>query len=145
MGRKGFHRQVLERTVAQGYEEARIDGTIYSLNPIPKLARFREHDVEIIIGKWKRFSKDEEVELAGVVDEALAVGDGQLVAWGGNENEVFYSRRLTCGRCYLGMPSLDPRLFSLTVDTAPVTDAKALAAGEVLLTATFVRHAKVLA
>ena len=112
MGRKGFHRQVLERAVAQGYEEARIDGTIYSLNPIPKLARFREHDVEIVIGKWKRFSKDEEVELAGVVDEALAVGDGQLVARGGNKNEVFYSRRLTCGRCHLGMSSLDPRLFS---------------------------------
>jgi excinuclease ABC subunit A len=112
MGRKGFHRQVLERAVAQGYEEARIDGKIYSLNPIPKLARFREHDVEIVIRKWKRFSKDGEVELAGVVDETLAVGDGQLVAFGGNKNEVFYSRRLTCGRCHLGMPSLDPRLFS---------------------------------
>ncbi|MGW8220535.1 MAG: excinuclease ABC subunit UvrA [Syntrophobacteria bacterium] len=112
MGRKGFHRQILERAVAQGYEEARIDGKIYSLNPIPKLARFREHDVEIVIGKWKRFSKDGEVELAGVVDETLAVGDGQLVAWGGKKNEVFYSRRLTCGRCHLGMPSLDPRLFS---------------------------------
>jgi excinuclease ABC subunit A len=112
IGRKGFHRQVLERAVAQGYEEARIDGKIYSLHPIPKLARFREHDVEIVIGKWKRFSKAAEVELAGMVDETLAVGDGQLVAWGGNKNEVFYSRRLTCGRCHLGMPSLDPRLFS---------------------------------
>jgi len=112
IGRKGFHRQVLERAVAQGYEEARIDGKIYSLNPIPKLARFREHDVEIVIGKWKRFSRAGEAELAGVVDETLAVGDGQLVAWGGSKNEVFYSRRLTCGRCHLGMPSLDPRLFS---------------------------------
>ncbi|MDH3850105.1 MAG: excinuclease ABC subunit UvrA, partial [Deltaproteobacteria bacterium] len=98
--------------VAQGYEEARIDGKIYSLNPIPKLARFQEHDVDIVIRKWKRFSKDGEVGLAGVVDETLAVGDGQLVAWGGNKNEVFYSRRLTCGRCHLGMPSLDPRQFS---------------------------------
>ncbi|MDH3773315.1 MAG: excinuclease ABC subunit UvrA [Deltaproteobacteria bacterium] len=112
MGRKGFHRQILERAVAQGYEEARIDGKIYSLNPIPKLARFQEHDVEIVIRKWKRFSKAGEAELAGVVDETLAVGDGQLVAWGGNKDEVFYSRRLTCGRCHLGMPSLDPRLFS---------------------------------
>jgi excinuclease ABC subunit A len=68
--------------------------------------------VEIVIRKWKRFSKDGEVELAGVVDETLAVGDGQLVALGGIKNEVFYSRRLTCGRCHLGMPRLDPRLFS---------------------------------
>jgi excinuclease ABC subunit A len=112
IGRKGFHRQVLERAVTQGYEEARIDGKIYSLNPIPKLARFREHDVEIVIQKWKRFSRADEAELAGMVDDTLAVGDGQLVAWSGNKNEVFYSRRLTCGRCHLGMPSLDPRLFS---------------------------------
>ncbi|MGB6930162.1 MAG: excinuclease ABC subunit UvrA, partial [Syntrophobacteria bacterium] len=104
--------KILERAVAQGYEEARIDGKIYSLNPIPKLARFQEHDVEIVIRKWKRFSKAGAAELAGMVDETLAVGDGQLVAWGGNKNEVFYSRRLTCGRCHLGMPSLDPRLFS---------------------------------
>jgi excinuclease ABC subunit A len=112
IGRKGFHRQVLERAVTQGYEKARIDGKIYALNPIPKLARFREHDVEIVIQKWKRFTRADEAELAGMVDETLAVGDGQLVAWGGNKTEVFYSRRLTCGRCHLGMPSLDPRLFS---------------------------------
>lgn len=112
MGRKGFHRQVLDRAVVQGYEQVRIDGQIRSLDPMPKLTRFQEHDVEIVIRKWKRFSKKDEIELAQAVDEALAVGDGQLIAWGGDREEVFYSRRLTCGRCHRGMPSLDPRLFS---------------------------------
>jgi excinuclease ABC subunit A len=112
IGRKGFHRQILERAVIQGYEQARIDGQLLSLNPLPKLRRFQEHDVEIVIRRSERLPGKDEVQLAEAVDEALAVGDGQVVAWDGREREVFYSRRLTCGRCHLGMPSLDPRLFS---------------------------------
>jgi excinuclease ABC subunit A len=112
IGRKGFHRQILERAVVQGYDQARIDGQFLSLDPIPKLTRFQEHDVEIVIRSWRRLLKKNDIQLAEAVDEALAVGDGQVVAWGGSGKEVFYSRRLTCGRCHLGMPSLDPRLFS---------------------------------
>jgi excinuclease ABC subunit A len=112
IGRKGFHRQILERAVALGYDQARIDGHLLSLEPIPKLTRFQEHDVEIVIRRWQHLLKKNDIQLAEAVDEALALGDGQVVAWGGSEREVFYSRRLTCGRCHLGMPSLDPRLFS---------------------------------
>jgi excinuclease ABC subunit A len=82
------------------------------LEPLPNLARFREHDVAILTHQWSRLSPETELELAEAVDEALALGDGQLVAWGGGKNEVFYSRRLTCGRCHHGVPNLDPRLFS---------------------------------
>jgi len=112
LGRKGFHRQILEHAVVQGYKQARIDGQLLSLDPIPKLTRFQEHDVEIVIRRWQRLLKKNDIQLAEAVDEGLAVGDGQIVAWGGNGKETFYSRRLTCGRCHLGMPSLDPRLFS---------------------------------
>jgi len=112
IGRKGFHRQILERAVVQGYDQARIDGQFLSLDPLPKLTRFQEHDVEIVIRSWRRLLKKNDIQLAEAVDEALDVGDGQVVAWGGSGKEVFYSRRLTCGRCHLGMPSLDPRLFS---------------------------------
>ncbi|MGD8987727.1 MAG: excinuclease ABC subunit UvrA [Syntrophobacterales bacterium] len=112
LGRKGFHREILERARAQGYKQARIDGQIHPLDPLPKLARFQEHDVEIVIRQWKRFPKRAGRGVAEAVDEALAVGDGQLVAWEGGKREVFYSRRLTCGHCHLGIPSLDPRLFS---------------------------------
>ena len=112
MGRKGFHRQVLIQAGDQGYKEARIDGRICPLEPLPKLERFREHDVDIVIRKWRGLSKQADLELAGAVDEALAVGEGQVVGWDGGNTEVFYSRRLTCGRCQKGIPSLDPRLFS---------------------------------
>jgi excinuclease ABC subunit A len=112
MGRKGFHRKVLGQALGQGYNKARIDGRLRSLDPIPKLARFKEHDVEIVTRQWDRFSQKVAKDLAEAVDETLGVGDGQLVAWAGSKDEVFYSRRLTCGSCHHGMPNLDPRLFS---------------------------------
>jgi excinuclease ABC subunit A len=111
-GRKGFHRQVLTRARAQGYEQARIDGRMRSLDPLPRLARFQEHEVELLVSRWACLSGAMHGELAAAVDRALAVGDGQLVAWDGNATEVFYSLRLMCGACHRGIPSLDPRLFS---------------------------------
>jgi excinuclease ABC subunit A len=110
MGRKGFHRQVLSQARARGYTEARIDGRLYGLEPLPAMARFREHSVEIVCRSWRRLSAKSDV--AQAVDETLGVGEGTLIAWDGGSGERFYSRRLMCGRCHQGMPPLDPRLFS---------------------------------
>ncbi len=110
MGRKGFHRQVLSRARTRGYTEARIDGRLYGLKPLPGLERFREHTVEIVCRSWQRLSTKSDV--AQAVDETLGVGEGTLIAWDGSRGERFYSRRLMCGRCHQGTPPLDPRLFS---------------------------------
>jgi excinuclease ABC subunit A len=110
MGRKGFHRQVLSQARARGYSEARIDGRLRGLKPLPTLERFREHTVEIVCWSWKRLSPRSDVTQA--VDETLGLGEGTLVAWDGGNKERFYSRRLMCGRCHQGVPPLDPRLFS---------------------------------
>jgi excinuclease ABC subunit A len=126
MGRKGFHRQLLQRALEQGYKKVRIDGHLLSLNPIPKLTRFQEHDVEIVTHHWDRFSHEAESGLVGVVDETLALGDGQLVAWGGDNNEIFYSRRLTCSQCHHGMPHLDPRLFSFNTKHGACTSCEGI-------------------
>jgi len=48
MGRKGFHRQLLSQARARGYAEARIDGRLHGLKPLPTLERFREHTVEVV-------------------------------------------------------------------------------------------------
>lgn len=111
MGRKGFHRQVLMEARARGYRRARIDGRVRSLDPLPELARFREHDVEIVVEQWAPLTEAEN-RLAEAVDRALATGEGMVTAWDGKSEERFYSKRLTCARCHQGIPTLDPRLFS---------------------------------
>src|SRR5438270_4026537 len=48
--RKGFHTDVAEWAAKHGYEEVRADGKMYSTSEPFRLDRFREHDVEIVVG-----------------------------------------------------------------------------------------------
>src|SRR5258707_24453 len=48
--RKGFHADVAEWAARHGYAEVRADGKIYSTGARLRLDRFREHDVEIVVG-----------------------------------------------------------------------------------------------
>src|SRR5690348_12327450 len=48
--RKGFHTDVAEWASKHGYAEVRADKKIYQTSERLRLDRFREHDVEIVIG-----------------------------------------------------------------------------------------------
>ncbi len=52
-GRKGFHRELLTKLKKQGFKQVRVDGRTLSLDPVPSLDRFREHDIDAVIGKAK--------------------------------------------------------------------------------------------
>src|ERR1700743_1447981 len=55
--RKGFHTDVAEWAAKHGYAEVRADGKIYNTDEPMRLDRFREHDVEIVIGVLDRKNK----------------------------------------------------------------------------------------
>src|SRR5437762_5599331 len=48
--RKGFHTDVAEWAARHGYAEVRADGRIFSTDERLRLDRFREHNVEIVVG-----------------------------------------------------------------------------------------------
>jgi excinuclease ABC subunit A len=48
--RKGFHTDVAEWAASHGYAEVRADGKFYPTTERLRLDRFREHDVEIVVG-----------------------------------------------------------------------------------------------
>ena len=109
-GRKGFHKDVIAGAARLGYRRARIDGAIVDLRA-PELRqgleRFREHDIDIMIGKAKAGGQ----ELARVVDQGLRLGNGIIHVLGAGKEQVF-NQRLFCLRCGIGYEPLDPRLFS---------------------------------
>src|SRR5213592_69100 len=49
--RKGFHTDVAEWAAGHGYPQVRADGKLYSTAERLRLDRFREHDVEIVVGR----------------------------------------------------------------------------------------------
>ncbi|HSD09856.1 MAG TPA: excinuclease ABC subunit UvrA, partial [Candidatus Binatia bacterium] len=106
-GRKGFHKEILEGARKLGCRSARIDGRRVALDPTPKLARFQEHDIDVVIGTVSASGDD----AREVLDRALRLGAGTchvLV----DPVERVYSERLYCPPCGLGLDPLDPRLFS---------------------------------
>jgi len=109
-GRKGFHKEVIAGARRLGYRQARIDGKLMELRA-PELAngleRFKEHDIDIVVGKSKASTR----EVEAMIDQGLRLGNGviHLIT---ERGEQIFNQRLFCLRCGIGYEPLDPRLFS---------------------------------
>jgi len=106
-GRKGIHRELLDKAQKDGFSEARIDGALTKLEPGMKLDRYIEHDVELVVGRVAAKS----AELLPLLETALRTGDGAASAVSGNQEMQLSSTR-ACPSCGRGYPELDPRFFS---------------------------------
>src|SRR5262249_21259711 len=106
-GRKGYHKEVLAAARKLKLREARVDGRVRPLAGLPLLDRYREHDIELVIGAFD----PDAAGLEDAVARALRFGGGAVIGRGGG-TERLYSERLFCGRCGIGFPPLDPKLFS---------------------------------
>jgi excinuclease ABC subunit A len=108
-GRKGIYRELFQRLRKQGYDTVRVDGARMPLEPIPSLARHREHDIEVVVPARGQLSASDE-EWIQRVRKGLALGNGSLVLAG--DVEMVLSQHLYCHDCQKGLAPLDPRLFS---------------------------------
>src|SRR5207248_5594747 len=72
--RKGFHSDVAEWAARHGYREIRADGKIYSTAEPFRLDRFREHDIEIVIGVLESRRRRKTQNPQALIDQALKVG-----------------------------------------------------------------------
>ncbi|MGB7950270.1 MAG: excinuclease ABC subunit UvrA [Candidatus Binatia bacterium] len=109
-GRKGFHKEVIAGARRLGYRRARIDGALLDLRApglTQGLERFKEHDIDIVVGKAKAGGR--EVEL--LVDQGLRLGNG-VIHLISERGEQIFNLRLFCLQCGIGYEPLDPRLFS---------------------------------
>jgi len=109
-GRKGIYRDLFMRLRRLGYRSVRIDGVLHPLDPLPSIARHREHDIEAVVLEEGEVRDLNQGELQRHILEALRLGGGTVVAAGSRDR--FFSRHLTCRRCERSFAPLDPRLFS---------------------------------
>ncbi len=110
MGRKGFHKDLLARMKRMNFRRALIDGVIRDLDPLPVLDRFKEHDLDIVVGEI-RAGKADPAALNEMARRALDLGRGTLRLMAGSDVRTL-SSKLYCPRCRRGFDELDPRLFS---------------------------------
>ncbi len=101
-GKKGLHRDLLDKARDSGISQARIDGVLVTLTEGLALDRHKEHDVELLIGRVSA------AQLADTLASAARRADGEVVIMIGRER-----LSLTLDEGAPGHQSvLDPRLFS---------------------------------
>ncbi|HEY3862343.1 MAG TPA: excinuclease ABC subunit A [Verrucomicrobiae bacterium] len=113
--RKGFHTEVAEWAANHGYAEVRADGKIYDTSKTLRLDRFREHDVEIVVGVLEKKSgraRPGQKPAHQLIDEALRLGHGTLYALGNDRRVSVHSTERVCPRCGDSFGELDPKMFS---------------------------------
>ncbi len=86
-GKKGFHRDVLEDLSGQGWQRARVNGTVIDLrdalkepgeNPL-NLGRYEKHSIDAVIDRIV-LAPDVRQRLAESVESALKLADGVVIA-----------------------------------------------------------------
>ncbi|MBN2394791.1 MAG: excinuclease ABC subunit UvrA, partial [Anaerolineae bacterium] len=120
--RKGTHADVLAQAKQEGYERARIDGVPTELSRTIKLAKMKNHTIELIVDRlvvpghpngsgddlWRDFT----TRLMDSVETSLRAGDGMVVVDIVDGEELLLSEHHACAHCGISFPELSPQLFS---------------------------------
>ena len=111
-GKKGEHRDVLDRLRKSGYRRFVVDGVEVRLpGSEVHLGKNKKHTIEVVVDSFE-VNESEESRLAESVALARELGDGLLVVRrAGGAREVFSSRR-ACPTCGFSVEELTPRMFS---------------------------------
>jgi excinuclease ABC subunit A len=127
VNRKGVYTDLAKWAKARGHTHLRVDGDFISVDPWPRLDRFREHTLELPVGHLV-VAPEYEAELRALLSKALDVGKGVmhlLTPLDGLQGAMLagtptrqvgavkvFSVKRACPTCGTSYPELDPRMFS---------------------------------
>ena len=109
--RKGIYTDLAKWALKKGYKELRVDGKFVSTEKFPKLARYKDHTIELPVASIE-VSSEHENEVKRALQEAITIGKGVLSVLTEDGDEIIFSTHRSCPVCGRSFPELDPRLFS---------------------------------
>ncbi|MFA6583122.1 MAG: excinuclease ABC subunit UvrA, partial [Elusimicrobiaceae bacterium] len=112
-GRKGTYEEIFAKYKKAGFAKIRVDGTIHEISAVPALARYKKHDIEILIDELV-IDEVEKERLTDSVETAIRHSSGFILAAGKEPKgpAILYSESNSCAHCGISLPELEPRLFS---------------------------------
>ena len=112
-GRKGEHRNVLDRIRRDGYTRARVDGEVIRIDEeMPELEKNIRHTIEIVVDRISVRS-DNRSRLAEAVETAVKEGEGICNVYFVKDDRIeTYSTLLACPEHGIGIDEMEPRTFS---------------------------------
>ncbi|MFT3927372.1 MAG: excinuclease ABC subunit UvrA [Myxococcales bacterium] len=113
-GRKGNYRELLDKALDSGVQEARIDGTLRKLEPGLSLERYKEHDIELLLSSVH----GDELEVA--LRAAARQAEGEVLVRVGKTEVPLVLEEGSAGKSRV----LDPRLFSFNTRQGACEDCE---------------------
>lgn len=120
-GRKGEHKDVLEKIRKDGFVRVRIDGEILELSDhMDSLAKTKRHEIDAVVDRLMTGESLEDSRLNDSVETALKSGNGELILLVENRDfegklrwkEERISENLACVDCGISFGRMEPRHFS---------------------------------
>jgi excinuclease ABC subunit A len=106
--RKGTYLDVFTAAEKSGIEQAFCDGVLVKTSAPPRLAKTKEHTIDLVVVPKldpKRLTRDE-------LERALKLGAGAVKLRSPAGKEQLLSLQSACPKCGFSAPELDPRWFS---------------------------------
>ncbi len=113
-GRKGEFRDLFDRARRDGFVRALVDGRVHDLREVPRLNRYENHDIGIIVDRLA-VREEDRTRLSDSVETALRAAEGvvQIIERRGRRDvSHLFSEHYACANCGTSFPELEPRVFS---------------------------------
>lgn len=107
--KKGTYEKLIYDIRQKGFARVRINNQIISSDENPKLDRYKQHTIEIVID---RFQNPERSRLQEAVESALREGKGLAMVLDERGKEHVFSAKTACPKCDISFEEIQPRLFS---------------------------------
>ena len=111
-GKKGEHQKIFEDARKGGFARVRVDGILYDLTEEIKPEKNKKHTVELVVDRL--VLKDGlRRRLTDSIETACSHSGGLVnISLPDSNEELSFSQNYACEDCGVGMPELEPRMFS---------------------------------
>ncbi|MFC1804218.1 excinuclease ABC subunit UvrA [Candidatus Omnitrophota bacterium] len=113
-GRKGEYKEIFKQVQKAGFVRCRVDGEIHELPQKLKLAKYKIHNIEVVVDRISIEEKNK-TRITDSIETALEVGKGIVivtVSAAEKKEELTFSEKYACMECGISLAEVEPRTFS---------------------------------
>ena len=108
-GKKGEYRDISSQIQKAGFVRARVDGKIYELPLKIKLAKYKVHNIEVVVDRLS-IKGGLSSRLNDSIETALKIGKGMVIV--NAKSDMIFSEQYACTKCQVNYAEVEPRIFS---------------------------------
>src|SRR6188474_50199 len=109
--RKGEYKDLLEQLRGEGFTRVKVDGEERLLEEEIELDKKFKHSIEVVVDRLS-MKPDLRHRLTDSIETALALAEGLVTVAIVDGEELTFSERFACPEHGVGLPELQPRIFS---------------------------------